>query len=78
MATNKFMPPKGKTWKRAFKDCGKKIPIEVNGVEIKMIIAGLLHFDEYLIKQSRFENSKEVKKLLEDFRSFDSFIVDNS
>lgn len=86
MATNKFIPPKGKTWRRAFKDSGKKIPIEINGKEVEIIIAGLIHFGEYLKKQSRFEKSrvgkvlleddlKDVEKLLEDFRSFDSFIV---
>lgn len=75
MATNKFIPPKGKTWKKAFKEAGQKLPIELDGAEIKMIIAGLIHFNDYLIKNSRYANSKEVEKLLKEFRSFDDFIV---
>lgn len=42
-----------------------------------MIIAGLIHFSEYLQKNSRYENAKEVNKLKKEFESFDDFVVYN-
>lgn len=78
MATNKFMPPKGKTWKRAFHEAGKKVPVELNGAEVKIILAGLIHFQKYLEKEERFTEVKEVEKLFNDFYGIDDFIAAKS
>lgn len=77
MARDILIEFKGKkTWRKAFQDRGKQLPIELNGRELYIIAGSLIRQKIWLEKEKRFEDAKEVEKLQKQFDSFWEIAVD--
>ena len=70
MATNKFQPLDGKTWRKSFKLKGEKFDIELSKTEIYEINCSLALMASKLSKEKRYPELKSIEKLYKEFSGF--------